>query len=290
MLPNLGAVVVRFNLPFTRGILHMFTSRRSFFVVVCLGVLLVLIGFYKSYSRRDRALTVAKQLGHVEIDNVPPNFKRLLVSLGSRKAVNNVLPLLKDVPDLTSLVILNVNLTEQDLTSIGQLTQLPDLTLGTCDINDEDLRFLTGLSNLHELQLNGNPITDNGLRHLSALVNLEKLELTYTRVQGTGLDHITAALRSLTLRHTLVNDDTIIHCTHFRRLHTLYFLHTDVTGDGLMRLVGMHWLLTIGPPKSIPEDVVRRFRAAQKAATAAARSAGEDVPPGPPATTELKVI
>jgi hypothetical protein len=239
---------------------------------------------------RDHALAMAKQYGHLEIDDIPPFPKRILVSLSDRRAVDEVLPLLQHVPDLTILNVLNVTLTEQDLKTIGGMASLGDLTLGTCGINDELLASLSTMKNLRRLHLNANPITDDGLKHLSPCVNLEMLGLAYTRVEGAGLEHVPSALRHLALNHTFVNDDTISHCRHFRRLDTLYLLDTSVTGAGLMKLVDMHWLLTVGPPKSIPKDVFRRFREAQKASTEAARAAGEDTPAGPGIAVPKEVL
>lgn len=241
-------------------------------------------------DRRDHALAMAKQYGHLEIDNLPAIPKRVLVSLSNRRAVDKVLPLLTAVPDLTVLGIDRVKLTKEDFRSIGELTHLPTLRLKKCDFDEGDLTFLSGLTNLNDLDLTFCALTDDGLKHLSEMANLRRLDLMFTKVQGAGLEHITPQLNDLTLTGTLLDDDTIVHCTRFRRLHTLYFGRTMVTHAGLMKLTELHWLLTIGPPDDIPKDFVTRFRSAQETATETARAAGEEVPPGPPAPARKEVL
>jgi hypothetical protein len=239
---------------------------------------------------RDHALAMAKQYGRLTIDDIPRVPKRILVSLLNRRAVDEVLPLLKDVPDLTILGIDRVELREEDFHAIGQLTQIQTLGLQKCTFDEDDLRLLSNLSKLYDLSLTFCPITDDALKYLSAMTGLRRLNLMLTKVRGTGLEHITPKMADLTLSGTLLDDDTIAYCTRFRRLHTLYFTDTRVTLTGLMKLVNMHWLLTMNPPRELRKEFIGRFRPAQKASTQAARKAGEDVPGSPASAAPKEAI
>ncbi len=80
------------------------------------------------------------------------DFHSVTLSPGSQAPI---LALIKRLPKLKRLSIYVINLTDQDLESIGRQTQLEELMLGSC----------VGL-------------TDEGLSHLSSLKQLKKLSVT----------------------------------------------------------------------------------------------------------------
>jgi hypothetical protein len=120
--------------------------RRSFPFVIAIGVGLVIASsrLYALEAGRDHAIAIAKRYGPVEI--YMDKVDRILLS--NRKAVDEVLPLLKDIPDLKHLSISGVNLNDDDIRRISELAQLRGLTLSTCEIDDADFRVLSKLNGL----------------------------------------------------------------------------------------------------------------------------------------------
>jgi hypothetical protein len=203
---------------------------------------------------------------------------RTRLHLRNREGVSRVLPVLKDLPDVTDLSIWGVALTREDLQTIGKLNHLRTLSLEECEIDDADLAFLSDLRNVGDLRLHRNPVTDDGLRHLSAMKKLYRLHLGFTRVNGSGLKHISPELQRLTLSGTQLDDSTIDNCLRFQRINHLYFDNTTVTEAGLMKLVSLYWLDDIGLPDGISKDAFRTFDEAWLASMRAARAAGKEVP------------
>jgi hypothetical protein len=246
---------------------------------IAVGVALFAV-FYK--SNREKALAKAKRYGEVHAFDIKADsasVKFLRVALGNREGVDQVLPELKHVPDLTELSIWGAPLTLDDLGLISELTQIHTLSLQSCDIEDRDLTPLSTMVQLTELRLAFNPITDDGLHYLSQMNDLAALDLTRTTVTGVGLKSITSELKQLNLNSTRVDDSTIQNCLRFPRLQRLEFSRTKVTEAGLMKLVPLHWLTTLGTPNEISVDSLRRFHTTLMASLEAAAAAGQDVPP-----------
>ncbi len=247
-------------------------------LIVVLGSLTTVAWTYRNHACREHSLAMAKKYGSVEdVAFVPA--RRLVVILRSRQGVNQVLPLLNAVPDMTELTFYKVALSGKDLRLICQLNHLSALQINQCELRDDDLRFLSTIVVLRELELAGNPITDDGLKHLSTLTSLRTLGLAGTLVKGPGLASINPDLTWLRLQSTAVDDDSIASCTRFRHLSKLELAKTQITEDGLMKLVDLHWLTAIGPPEDVSGGARQRFRDARDAATEADRRAGKEVPP-----------
>ncbi|MHB9081799.1 MAG: leucine-rich repeat domain-containing protein [Pirellulaceae bacterium] len=67
---------------------------------------------------------------------------------------------LHDLTGLTTIGFFSVELQDDELRAIGQLTSLRHLRLCDCSISDADLSHLQSLNHLETLDLSGNDITD----------------------------------------------------------------------------------------------------------------------------------
>src|SRR5262245_15359360 len=111
-------------------------------VLIAAGALAVIVD-----GGRDRAIAAAKKHGEVVIVNGHVR----IVRLGNRTAVDQVLPLLKDLPELVELSIYGVNLTPVDLQAIGDLTFLSSVRLEGCGLSGQETAPLGNLMNVTRL-------------------------------------------------------------------------------------------------------------------------------------------
>jgi hypothetical protein len=85
-----------------------------------------------------------------------------------------------------------------------------------CDTTDEELFFITQyVTEIHHLALGGTFVTENGLQYLKKLKNVEYLDL-----------------RSMGL-----TDDNLDCILHFENLEYLYIKFTDVTVNGISKIL-----------------------------------------------------
>jgi hypothetical protein len=249
--------------------------RRIAAIVVCVligtATLAVMVD-----SGRDTAIAAAKKHGKVFI----LRGQVYSVTLPSRKAVDEVLPLLDHVSELRELVIYGVDLTPDDLQAIARLTSLSALRLDGCGLRGAELDPLGDLTNVTELHLIKNPLTDRGMQFMHSMTKLEKVDLNFTTIRGEGIKYLgdLPALKVLWLTGTGIDDETVILCGNLKKLEVLWLTETRVTARGAMQLVEMHWLRELAPPSTIPGIERQRLGDAFVAARRKARAAGKDVP------------
>ena len=182
------------------------------------------------------AVQQAKQYGDVneEATQVPQVF------ITSEKAASELIRHLGSIPELRSVSIAKVDLSEEQLTLIGQLNDLVYLSLQSCNVSDEDLRHLSGLTNLKTLVVAGKPtpVSGNGLCHLSGMNRLEYLDLIHTPIRGPGLEELKdlPALSSLNLSDTLLNDDSVEYLLPLTQVGSLGVANTGLTRVGALEL------------------------------------------------------
>ncbi len=227
-------------------------------------------------SKRDKAIAAAKKYGKVAV----VNGHVYGVQLRNRQAVDEVLPLLKDIIDLAGLTISGVDLNTVDMEAIGGLTPLVDLSLSGCGLTDAELQPLRALTDVTRINLSNNPISDRGLQFLGGIRQLRKVDLRFTKIHGEGVEQLASLpkLQELWLTGTGIDDNTVSHCATLSKLEVLYIPETEVTADGLMQLVNMHWLTKLAFPDGVPRHDRQRFADAFIDARRKARDAGEDVP------------
>ncbi len=240
-------------------------------LLIACGALAVMVD-----SKREKAIAAAKEYGRV----VGLGGRVYSVSLHDREAVDKVLPLLQHVSELRELKIGGVDLTVADIQRIGELKTLTSLWLNACGLRDAEVASLDKLTQLTELHMISNPITDRGLQLLGRMTQLKYVDLSATEIQGEGLKYLAAAtdLEELRLTNTRIDDTSIGVCAQLKNLKRLYFSETAITLKGLMELVNLHWLQSIGVPDEIPASDLIRFQEALLKSRRAAREAGENVP------------
>jgi len=142
------------------------------------------------------------------------------------------------------------------LPSLSKLEYLRELTILGKTLRDGDLKLLPPMPKLEELTVNANIFTDEGLKYFRGMKNLKKLTLSHTQVRGPGLAYLISSskLEWLKVIYTPLNDSAMPHiAANFKNLKRLGIssAKVNVTPNGLMQLVDLHWLLHIGVPDDI---------------------------------------
>ncbi|HEX7379930.1 MAG TPA: hypothetical protein VF278_22595 [Pirellulales bacterium] len=130
---------------------------------------------------------------------------------------------------------------DDDLATIGALSELTQLTLCESVISDAGLVHLAELHKLEYLDLGYHhdrisslshlPITDDGLVCLAGLRRLKYLDLSGSSIRGEGLRHLTGLteLEDLNLGETKLTDAALPYLAQFPRLKRLDIHGTAVT-------------------------------------------------------------
>ncbi len=116
-------------------------------------------------------------VGASAIVNVGPPKKKLTDNVFS----SYVAPL-DDLYGLTTVIIIDSDLTERSFERLAQFEQLEVLSLRDKAFDDEALSHFATSFRLKTLALSGTSISDEGLRHLYGLEDLEELSLYDTHV------------------------------------------------------------------------------------------------------------
>jgi len=105
---------------------------------------------------------------------------------------------------LTQLELLNLSdneeLTDACLSKLLPLTQLKDLRLNCMEVTDEGLPVIAQFAHLENLELMGNAITDEGLKSLYGLKHLQQIFLRGTQVTEEGAKRLDEALNGVSYR------------------------------------------------------------------------------------------
>src|SRR5262249_11099210 len=95
---------------------------------------------------------------------------------------------------LARLNLRGLDVTDEHLVHLKDLTNLTWLHLRNTKITDKGLEQLEGLTNLEYLNLHGDDVTDAGLVHLEGLKNLRHIYLSRTKVTEAGAARLKKAL------------------------------------------------------------------------------------------------
>jgi hypothetical protein len=103
----------------------------------------------------------------------------------------------------------DTNKTSEAIALLKDVPSLVDLNLAKLNLKDDDLKNISNLSNLQRLHLENNPISDAALAHLKGLTNLEYLNLYNTQVGDEGLENLKVMnnLMALYLWQSKVTDE-----------------------------------------------------------------------------------
>ena len=121
---------------------------------------------------------------------------------------------------------------------LNGLEHLYELSIINVPVSDADISRIEALPRLKHLNLSLTQVGDAGLQSIGRLHNIERLGLESTRVSGAGVSHLIplAGLRSLDLTGTDVQDEHVAFLTGFRSLECLDLDGTLVTDESLERL------------------------------------------------------
>jgi hypothetical protein len=84
----------------------------------------------------------------------------------------------------------DLNLADEDLSFLADLSELEHLSLNRTRVTDDALLHLEGLRSLKILRLVDTDVTDDGVEHLLKLKQLEELDLYRTQITSEGVDRV----------------------------------------------------------------------------------------------------
>lgn len=147
---------------------------------------------------RRKAAALEKLPATITVDN---EGKITAVSVRLSRTNEIDLSQLGDLSELRELSIEGFGADDGCLAQVRRLTKLRSLRLAFTSITDAGLSNLKGLTQLESLNLDGSfRITDDGMRHLKGLGNLKTLSLTFTRVANAGIDDLRRAMPALDIQ------------------------------------------------------------------------------------------
>lgn len=152
------------------------------------------------------------------------------------------------LPELDSLMIVGVSVTEADLADLKNFPKLTSLTLTGSALTDRGFEDIAKLGNLVYLGFTGTSLSDRGLDHSDALTKIEYLDLSRNKgVTDAGLVHLKRldTLKELYLDGTSVTDAGLVHLAALTELRVLSLNQTRVTDAGLAHLLGLRKLVML---------------------------------------------
>ena len=159
-----------------------------------------------------------------------------------------VMPVLRDLPGLKTLLIHEGQATDQSMEVVRHLSSLENLYIPEGPgLTDAGLASLAGLRHLKDLSLGQANVTDAGLVHLSRLYALKKLyiwpapgETELRGITDAGVRQLSGltGLEELTLFNGSFTDDSLASVAKLVNLKTLRFTFGafQFSPDGLARL------------------------------------------------------
>lgn len=157
---------------------------------------------------------------------------------GSQRFRDAHVLLLKQFPNLRSLSLQELSITDQGLIELGKLTALTKLNLFGTSISDAGMTHVGKLTELRTLQLGDTRITDAGLKELSGLTELRTLVLWKTQITDHGLKQIGEfkELKTLYLGRTKITNNGLKELVGLKKLKMLYAEDTAITYEGVLKL------------------------------------------------------
>lgn len=149
----------------------------------------------KDTPKEQEAITKLAGLG-ISVRPIAQNlpWKETTVRPQDTNKTSEAIALLKDIPSLVDLNIAKLNLQDDDLKNIAELTNLQRLHLENNPITDAGLAHLKGLINLEYLNLYNTEVSDESLDTLKGLTNLMALYLWQTKLTDSAAEKLQAAL------------------------------------------------------------------------------------------------
>jgi Leucine-rich repeat (LRR) protein len=145
---------------------------------------------------------------------------------------------LLEIQNLSSLSLIAVPITDEEVRTISQLFQLEKLAIEATNITDSGASWLRTLKRLRYLNLSNTQVSGKGLEGFSGLTELEELDLGDTPLTDEGLLHISKIprLKKLRLSATRITDRGLQHLCELSMLERLDIFDTAVTREAVSRL------------------------------------------------------
>jgi hypothetical protein len=140
-----------------------------------------------------------------------------------------------------------LNVTDDDLAAIPDVTSIKNLSLGRTSVTDAGLAHLAGCKKLEWLDLSLTAAGDEGLKSVAAASGLKQLFLEGTKVTDAGLGTIAGykQLEELDLSKLPISDDGLAKIAAQRNLKILYLTGSPISDAGLAHLKNLKALETL---------------------------------------------
>jgi hypothetical protein len=111
------------------------------------------------------------------------------------------MPYLVKLPSLKVMLLIEQNVTDDDLAALKDWTSLTNLSLRRTKVTDAGLAHVEKLTGLNYLTITGLPgVTDQGLDHLTGLKKLKRIGLQDTAVTPAGIAKLKKALPDVEIK------------------------------------------------------------------------------------------
>jgi hypothetical protein len=152
------------------------------------------------------------------------------------------------LPELATLTLQNVPLTDAGMVRVGRLKHLKTLRLQNTLVSDEGLKQLQGLVNLETFAFHSSVSNGSGLRHLKTSFRMRSIAASGSQISDRGIADAISGLKeldrleSLELDDTGISDETLRNLAQLRSLVKLSLRKTNITDSGLEILKRLHRL------------------------------------------------
>jgi Leucine-rich repeat (LRR) protein len=129
-----------------------------------------------------------------------------------------------------------IEVTDQDMAEIGQLTELEELRLASILVTDVGLAHLSALANLKTLELGATNITTAGFEHLAKLQNLQQVKLYCPRLSDDGLRFVAEwrQLQYLELYRTTIDGSGFQHFAADSKIKSVFIFEGPNVSDNVI--------------------------------------------------------
>ncbi|MFH1715998.1 MAG: hypothetical protein ABIF19_01495 [Planctomycetota bacterium] len=188
------------------------------------------------------------------------NLERLTLS---KRATDQILAEIAQLPWLKALYLEENRLTNAGLAHLQKLTGLEELALGGGRMNNAALIHLAKLPSLTYLMLQGETFTDAGMAHLKNVPSLKILNLGHMRqLTDAALVHISEIpnLENLTLHwNENITDAGVAHLKKLANLKKLDIPNSKATVRGVAHLAEIKSIDYLRVPGTIMNDEVLSY-------------------------------
>ena len=174
-------------------------------------------------------------------------LKKLWVGQDGGKVTAAGIAELSGLPNLASLGLDNLALSDEAMDSIAGHTTLKRLYMDGTQVTDDGVSKLTGLQGLMGIGLQGTSITDAAIDALLAMKELEEVRIGNTGVTNAGVSKLASLpkLKSLNLENNKLTDDGLAWLADAKTLEIVDLSGTQVTDAIADTLASMPKLITV---------------------------------------------